>query len=356
MTPEQFLLHVRKERLAPAYLFLGPEPYQRDQARKALLERALRAEEREDGLARHDLEETTLAAVLDDARSLALFAPNRLILVSRAEGALPRTRSRQAEPEAAGETPRDAAAAALSAYLASPSPGVVLLFEAARYDFEGEDKAKIERVRKLYSAIPVQVEFPRLTTQSAQALARQLLREARVSVDRSLVELLVEALGADGARIAAEVEKLRLYAGEGRQITAEDIGRLVPDARASTIFALVAALGRGDRPRALDVLDTLIRQGEYLPLALTFLGTQFRLALVAREAGLNSPQQIQAHFSRRGTPMWRSRAEQVCQTVTAFSPDQLQAALKTIFETDKHLRDARPDDRVVMENLIFRLT
>jgi DNA polymerase III subunit delta len=149
---------------------------------------------------------------------------------------------------------------------------------------------------------------------------------------------------------------LRLYAGEGKQITAEDIGRLVPDARASTIFALVAALGRGDRPRALDVLDTLIRQGEYLPLALTFLGTQFRLALVAREAGLKSPQQIQAHFSRRGTPMWRSRAEQVCQTVTAFSPDQLQAALKTIFEADKHLRDARPDDRVVMENLIFRLT
>ena len=52
-----------------------------------------------------------------------------------------------------------------------------------------------------------------------------------------------------------------------------------------TVFALVAALGRGDRTRALEILDTLAREGEYMPLALTFLGTQFRMALVAREAG-----------------------------------------------------------------------
>ena len=52
------------------------------------------------------------------------------------------------------------------------------------------------------------------------------------------------------------------------------------------IFALVNAMGRRDRTRALQVLDTLARDGEYLPLALAFLSTQFRMALVAREAGL----------------------------------------------------------------------
>ena len=62
----------------------------------------------------------------------------------------------------------------------------------------------------------------------------------------------------------------------------------MPDARATTIFALVNALGRRDRARALEVLDTLTREGEYLPLALAFLSAQFRLALVAREAGLKS--------------------------------------------------------------------
>jgi tetratricopeptide (TPR) repeat protein len=35
--------------------------------------------------------------------------------------------------------------------------------------------------------------------------------------------------------------------------------------------------------RALEILDTLSREGEYMPLALTFLSTQFRMALAARD-------------------------------------------------------------------------
>jgi DNA polymerase-3 subunit delta len=53
--------------------------------------------------------------------------------------------------------------------------------------------------------------------------------------------------------------------------------------------------------------------------------------------------------------MWRARAEQVHQTLTAFTAPQLRAALKKIFDADRALRDARPDDRVVMENFIFSL-
>ena len=76
----------------------------------------------------------------------------------------------------------------------------------------------------------------------------------------------------------------------------DDLALLVPDARQSTIFALVNALGRRDRARSLESLDALVREGEYLPLALTFLAGQFRMALVAKEANLRGSSQIQAHF------------------------------------------------------------
>ena len=118
----------------------------------------------------------------------------------------------------------------------------------------------------------------------------------------------MEALGADIARIAIEIEKLALFAGS-RQIGIDDITALVPDARASTIFALVNALGRRDRAKALAVLDTLTRDGEYLPLALAFLSGQFRMALVAREANLKSAGQVVQHFTKLGVPMWQSRAD-----------------------------------------------
>ncbi len=93
-----------------------------------------------------------------------------------------------------------------------------------------------------------------------------------------------------------------------------------------------------------------------MPLALSFLSAQFRAALVAKEAGLRSPQQVQGHFAKMGVPMWGSRAEQVFQTVAKFSKPQLERAMQLTFEADKDLRSARPDDRIVMEQFILRLT
>jgi DNA polymerase-3 subunit delta len=106
----------------------------------------------------------------------------------------------------------------------------------------------------------------------------------------------------------------------------------------------------------LEILDTLTKEGEYLPLALAFLSTQFRMALAAREASLKNAQQIQGHFSRMGVPMWGSRADQVYQTVMKFNRSQLQGALKLIFQADRGLRDARPDDRTIMERFVLELT
>ncbi len=346
MTAEQFLRELGRSGPAAAYLFVGPEAYQRRRCRQALMEAALPEEERESGLTRHDLEETTLNAVLDDARSFSLFSSRRLLWVAGAEAALPRRLGGEDEP----------GTAALADYLKAPSPGVTVVFDTARYGMEGDDKAKLERVRKFYAAIPAVVEFAPLGPEEARALVRELARLRKLEIGTAELGLLVETLGGDAGRIAAEIEKLSLFAGPGGRVTREDIAALVPDARAATLFALVAALGRGDRERALTALDVLLREGEYMPLALAFLGTQFRLALAAQEAGLRSAQQIQAHFTKLGIRIWRDRAEQVAQTVNAFPRERLEGAIRLVFGADRALRDARPDDRVVLEQFVFRLT
>ena len=348
MSPEQFLQRIGKGSPSPVYLFLGPEAYQRGLCRRALIEKSLPDGDLENGLARFDLENTTLATVIDDARSLSLFASNRVIWVSSAEAALPRRIT---------ETPDEASGGALLAeYLREPTPGTVVVFESSRYDFEGEDRAKLERVQKFYSAIPDQVEFRPYSNEAARRLVQELVRESGLQIGIAEIGLLVEALGGDAARIANEIEKLRLYAGPSRKVTADDILRLVPNAYATTIFALVAALGRGDRRRSLDSLDSLIKEGEYLPLALTFLATQFRLALAAQDAGLRTSQQIQAHFTKQGIRIWRDRADQIYQTVSSFSKERLMQAIEKVYSTDRALRDTRPDDRVVMEELVLSLT
>ena len=354
MTPDQFLLDLRKNGPAPAYLFLGPEPYQRDRCRRALLDAVLgpAQEARESGLTHIDLSEVPLAAALDDARALSLFASRRVIWIGSAEAVLPRGRAASdSEPgdDTTGESP-------LSTYLHEPTPDTVVVLESSRYGFEGEDKAKLERVQKFFAAIPAQVEFRPFSPEAARSLAQTLAKQAGLQLGLAELALLLDATGGDASRIAVEIEKLHLFTGGARKVTAEDIATLVPDAQATTIFALVAALGRSDRTRALEILDTLAREGEYMPLALTFLATQFRTALVAREAGLRSASQIQAHFNKLGARMWPERARQIEQTVAAFSTAKLQRAVGRLFEADRALRDARPDDRIVMEQLILALT
>lgn len=356
MNPAQFLGAMKRGAPAPVYLFLGSEGYDRRRCKEALLNAHLTPEQRVEGLTNYDLSQHSVAEVTDDARALSLFASKRLIIASSAEAVMPKVaKSDEEEGGGEGESRGGSDLKPLVEYLSNPTPGVVVLFEATRFGLDGDDKKKAERVARFFSAVKDVVEFAPYSPDDARREAQSIAKRLGVMIEPAAMELLVEALGADMARIAMELEKLSLLS-VSRAITGDDIQAMVPDARAATIFALVNALGRRDRARSLAVLDTLCREGEYLPLALAFLSSQFRQALIAREANLRSSQQIQGHFTKIGVPMWGARADQVLQTATKFSREQLERGMKLIFETDRNLRDARPDDRIVMENFVVKLT
>lgn len=353
MTPVQFIGRVKKGDIPPVCLFLGQEGYNRTRCRQALVD-AIAAP-----IERFDPAETGLAAILDDARAMSLFSSERFLFVGNAEAAMPRGRAAAAaaveeEADDSEDSPAGTVRNAdlLAAYVKDPTPGVVLVIEASRWDFEGEEKAKNERVRKFFGAITELVEFRCFTPDGARTELDRIAKSLKLQIEPAAAEALVEALAADVNRIAVELEKLALY---GKPITAAELPSLVPDARESTIFALVNALGRRDRSGALSALDALVREGEYLPLALSFLATQFRMALVTKEANLRGAGQVQGHFQKFGIAMWGSRADQVWQTASKFSKPQMETGLKLIFEADRDLRSARPDDRTVMESFVIRL-
>src|SRR5690349_20059103 len=198
MTPAQFLARMKRNEIAPAYLFLGAEAYQRRRCRQALLDATLAPEERENGVSHYDLTETPVAAVLDDARSLSLFASRRVIVATNAEVALQRQKT---DDEDEGQASADGANL-IAGYVHDPTPGVVLVLEAVRFDFEGEQKKKLDRVRNFYSAIDQTVELRRFSIDDAMVEARDLARRAGIVIEPAALALLVESLGADVARIA----------------------------------------------------------------------------------------------------------------------------------------------------------
>ena len=128
MSPEQFLAKIVKLPPSPVYLFLGQEGYQRRLCKEALLDRALPGAARTDALTQTDLEEVTIAQVIDDARSLSLFARDRVIWVASAELALPRRLTAvSADDEEAPKGPESA----LAEYLKLPLPAPFWFSNAA---------------------------------------------------------------------------------------------------------------------------------------------------------------------------------------------------------------------------------
>lgn len=357
MTPDQLLRTIEKKSPAPVYLFVGPETWRRRGCRDTIVDKMLGEEtDRSESLIIHDLDEVSMAEVLDDARSMSLFAATRVLVVNSAESALPRGRAATADADDGGGK-EGGGAELLKSYCADPTPGVVLIFDARRYDFDGEDKAKMDRLRKFYAPISEVVEFTRLTLADAREFAQQEAARRQLRFAPGALEQLVEATGPDPSRMVNEIEKLSLFAStESRPVTSADIASLTPNASETTIFGLVQALAKRDRAAAMSQLDTLVREGEYLPLALTFLGGIFRMALVAREQSLRSSQDVQSFFQRQGVAMWRSRAEQIHLAGSRFSKDKLEQAIHLTFTTDKSMKGSRPDDRIVMEDFIIQLT
>ena len=358
MTSDQLINQLKKSPPASAYLFIGPDVYRRSKARQALRTAVLGNDDDENGFTRHDLDEVNLGDVMDDACSYSLFASRRLIWVGAAEGAMPKTSRAAAASAGDDDAPvaTPSAADRIAQFLKNPIPDVCVVFDITRFELDGDDKTKVERARKFYSAVTNVVEFPQFTPAEARSLLNDIAKTQGIKLAPGAADYLVEATGSNASRIANELEKLSLLAGKGGTVTEEMIANMVPDARETTIFALVAAMGRKDRNQSLSILDTLVREGEYLPLALAFLATQFRLALVAREANLKGASAIQNHFSGKGVAMWRSRAEQVAQTAASFSEGRIRKAMAEIFEADRGMRDIRPDDRTVMEKFILSLT
>jgi DNA polymerase-3 subunit delta len=347
LKPKQFLQAMKAgEKPAAGYLFLGAEVFFRDRCRKALHRAVLGEDVSEDGLIQIDLKEQPLARVLDETRSLSLFASSRLVIATNAENALP-----------SGRSAKDSADAAILAdYFRDPTPGVVLSFEATKLDArDRDDKAKLERVAQFYASVPVTVEIDRLTPDDALKGCALLARNIKLDIDNDTLAELVEMLGADMSRLENELQKLQLYA-EGRPVTRADIETLVPEARQSGVFELTDALARKQRDRALRIVDTLNESGAYWPMQVTLLAGLFRQALAVKESGARSAKQAMDALASSGIRTWFSRAQQLVETAQQFSRAELENALEALYEADKALRSPRPDDRLVMETLLLKLT
>lgn len=99
--------------------------------------------------------------------------------------------------------------------------------------------------------------------------AQELFAQAKCRIGPDAFDLFIEKVGFDTRQLAMEAEKLMLYIGDRREITADDVKAITSSAAEAVSWDFTDALGERKLNDSLKILRQLIFQGEQ-PVGIMF--------------------------------------------------------------------------------------
>lgn len=142
-------------------------------------------------------------------------------------------------------------------------------------------------------------------------------------VDPDAARLLVDRMGTGTTRLATELDRLALWAGEGGSVGVADLEEMVADTSESMVWALADAVVEQRPGKAVRLAERLAGQGESLPSIVYGVASRLRKAHQAAselEAG-RPAREVQA-----GLGMSPYAAKMVVRSVSDVPPARLRAA------------------------------
>ncbi len=285
---------------------------------------------------------TRVEEVLGLARTMPMMAKRRFILVRDLE----RWEEKESKTKSDSKKSNVPALDQLAQYAEAPSPETCLVLLAPNLD----------KRRRLYTAAKKGEWLVSCDTPSRAELPSFIVDRARarsVAIDREVADLIAELSGPELAPVADAVERLCLYVGERKKIEEEDVDTCVVRIRSASVWELVAAVGRRDLKRSLQILEDVFEpQDRGLPLIgiLGFATRQLIKFSAARRENLSPPDAAKA----AGAPPFKARDLEA--QLRGLSPSMLGAWLLYLGRADLELKGgSRRDPKATITQMIIDL-
>ncbi len=148
-----------------------------------------------------------------------------------------------------------------------------------------------------------------------ESFLREQLHQRNIRVDGAAIEAMLDRMGGGPRMVMKEVEKLDLFLGPRREVTVEDVEKIISPMREVAAFTFCAAVAEGDLNRAMFLLRQMEGQ-KVSPIAvIAQLHNQIRDMGLYRSA-LQAGQARLEQRGRSGTFVWRDpNAEAAAQVV-----------------------------------------
>jgi len=322
------LAPLRQGEPGPLYFVHGRERYLVDRAVELLRTRVLDPRTRDFNYELFYGKEAGAARIAQAARTLPMMAKRRLVLVRDAD-------------EMKGDE-----LGALIPYVSDPAPETCLVFVAEKAD----QRLKFFTAFKKHGVL---IKLDPLYERQLPDFVRGEAKARGVTLAPDAVTMMVDEIGAELGQLADAVERLAIYVGERKQVTAEDVDKVVATTRQRNVFELANAVGSGDRAHALAVLSSMLGARESGVRIVAMLARHLRQLWITSELLERTRDKFEIAGALGIPPFFADDIIKQARTIDAVRAKRMHAAL---FKADKDLKSSRLEDARLLEGLILELT
>lgn len=310
-----------------AFLFIGSDAYSKDKAIDKLRGSILKGSPKDLDIKIFRGSESGVGEILDHIRTAPLFSEKSIVLIKEAEK-------------------MDSSAMKILADAMKDIPPSTCLV------LDSEDDSILKEHPEIKNLLMVKV-FGELKGEGLLAWARDFVSAGSgKAIDKEAVRALSELKGFIPSDLACELEKLIIFTGDRKTITAKDVEDVVGRSVSSSAFDISWEIGKKDASGALRLVSGLMREGKRPHEIVGILSWHLKRvlrALVMRGEG-RSDQEIARQLRIR-----RDEFEIFFRQLGTFGIESIKAKMEVLLSADLDIKRTRYDPGFLLEFAIIRL-
>lgn len=288
-------------------------------------------EHKSDEIIKYDLEQDSLTKIINDVNSTSLFCDKKIIIVTNSyifTGATKKTIEQNIDE--------------LENYLNNINENATLIFIV-----NNEKLDERKKITKLIKKVGNVKEFNDVDTIS---VIKSLFEDYSITTD--LIKYLIERVGDNLPLLSSEVEKIKIYKNNDKNITKKDIDDLTIKSLEVNNFKLIDAIITKNKSLAYELYNERIKLNEEPIAIIIAISNQIRIMYQVKQLYMNGYTESDIAKLLNIHPY---RVKLAAQNSRKYTDDSLINYLKQLADLDINIKNGTIDKNLGLELFILQL-